>query len=244
MRHIVAVLLAAGLAACTASHQQAGLQTVRLAIHQDPVASLPLRVAQTLGYYAENGLDDGDIGSCRRHEGAPGAARRQRRRCRGIDVGCACRWRSKGLKSAGFSCSILGRPRPCRRALPDGTIRAIRDLKGRDRWCLGSGIRESSDPQLSASRQWPLARRRQHRLDRDVDQLCRRTRAGRSMPRCCLGVRFAVFQKGGRRAAVPRRSPHASRRTAGVRFRGLPSLGLMAGRAGFGAHVETPRRFG
>jgi ABC-type nitrate/sulfonate/bicarbonate transport system substrate-binding protein len=56
MRQLVAALVAAGLAACNGSHQQAGFQTVRLAIHQDPIAFLPVQVTQTLGYYEEAGL--------------------------------------------------------------------------------------------------------------------------------------------------------------------------------------------
>ena len=56
MPRLVAALVAAGLAACNGSHQQTGLQTVRLAIHQDPIAFLPFRIAQTLGYDKESGL--------------------------------------------------------------------------------------------------------------------------------------------------------------------------------------------
>jgi len=47
--------MAGGLVAC-GSPLPAHLRTVRLAIHQDPIALLPVRVAQTLGYYADEGL--------------------------------------------------------------------------------------------------------------------------------------------------------------------------------------------
>jgi NitT/TauT family transport system substrate-binding protein len=56
MRQLIGALLVGGLVACSGSPQPASLRTVRLAIHQDPIAFLPVRVAQTLGYYAEAGL--------------------------------------------------------------------------------------------------------------------------------------------------------------------------------------------
>ena len=40
---------------CHAQHA-AGLRTVRVAIHREPIAFLPLRVAETLGYYQAEGL--------------------------------------------------------------------------------------------------------------------------------------------------------------------------------------------
>lgn len=57
MRQVIAALLASGLMACGGSPPPAGLTPIRLAIHQDPIAFLPVRVAQTLGYYAEDGLE-------------------------------------------------------------------------------------------------------------------------------------------------------------------------------------------
>jgi NitT/TauT family transport system substrate-binding protein len=56
MRQFIAAWLAGAFVACGSSPQPAGLTPVRLAIHQDPIAFLPVRVAQTLGYYAEDGL--------------------------------------------------------------------------------------------------------------------------------------------------------------------------------------------
>jgi len=56
MRRFIAALLVAGLAACGGAPRSASRRTVRLAIFQDPITFLPLRVAQTLGYYAEEGL--------------------------------------------------------------------------------------------------------------------------------------------------------------------------------------------
>ena len=56
MRRFIAAWLAGTLVACSSSPRPAGLTPIRLAIHQAPIAFLPVRVAQTLGYYAEDGL--------------------------------------------------------------------------------------------------------------------------------------------------------------------------------------------
>jgi len=48
--------LGAVLVACHSAPQQGTTRTVRLVIHQDPIAFLPVRVAQTLGYFAEDGV--------------------------------------------------------------------------------------------------------------------------------------------------------------------------------------------
>lgn len=49
------LLCACVLWSCHAQHT-AGLRTVRVAIHREPIAFLPLRVAETLGYYQAEGL--------------------------------------------------------------------------------------------------------------------------------------------------------------------------------------------
>jgi NitT/TauT family transport system substrate-binding protein len=41
---------------CGGAPRSAALRTVRLAVFQDPITFLPVRGAQTLGYYAEEGL--------------------------------------------------------------------------------------------------------------------------------------------------------------------------------------------
>jgi NitT/TauT family transport system substrate-binding protein len=55
MRRLGLLLLPIALLACHGS-DRAGLRTVRIAIHRDPIAFLPVRVAQTLGYYEAEGL--------------------------------------------------------------------------------------------------------------------------------------------------------------------------------------------
>ena len=92
--------------------------TVRLAIHQDPIAFLPMRVAQTLGYYQEDGLAVETSEVVGRHEGASrrcSAAAWMWRppRCR-----MRCNWRSKGVTCAGFFFFIRGRPRRWRSRRP------------------------------------------------------------------------------------------------------------------------------
>jgi NitT/TauT family transport system substrate-binding protein len=55
MRRLGLLLLPIALLACHGS-DRGRLQTVRIAIHRDPIAFLPVRVAQTLGYYEAEGL--------------------------------------------------------------------------------------------------------------------------------------------------------------------------------------------
>src|SRR5689334_15024920 len=55
MRRLLAALSAVGLVACHAAPSQRP-PTVRLAIHQDPIAFLPVRIATRLGFDREEGL--------------------------------------------------------------------------------------------------------------------------------------------------------------------------------------------
>jgi NitT/TauT family transport system substrate-binding protein len=55
-RRGLAALLAGCLAACHRAAPPADLRTVRLAIHQDPIAFLPVHVSERLGHFAEEGL--------------------------------------------------------------------------------------------------------------------------------------------------------------------------------------------
>jgi ABC-type nitrate/sulfonate/bicarbonate transport system substrate-binding protein len=52
MRRLPLLLLAIALLCCHRSQSGATVPNVRIAIHRDPIAFLPVRVAQTLGYYA------------------------------------------------------------------------------------------------------------------------------------------------------------------------------------------------
>jgi sulfonate transport system substrate-binding protein len=56
MRRSVMILFAAGVIGCNGSRLGPHVPTVRMAIHRDPIAFLPVRVAQTLGYYEQEGV--------------------------------------------------------------------------------------------------------------------------------------------------------------------------------------------
>ncbi len=58
MRFVPLILLASALLSCDHRSQQGKVSDkVRLAIHRDPIAFLPLRVAQDLGYYRQEQID-------------------------------------------------------------------------------------------------------------------------------------------------------------------------------------------
>ena len=131
MRHFVVVLLAAGVVACHGSHQQAGLRRVRLAIHQDPIAFLPVRVAQTLGYYEEAGL------AVEMSEVAGGTKAIQALLGGSVDVAAASmpdavQLALEGRDVRGFLL-LYTRPTAALAVAPSlsSTIRTIHDLKGR-----------------------------------------------------------------------------------------------------------------
>ena len=127
-------------------------------------------------------------------QGDPGAARRQRRwqprRWRD-----ACRWPSKGVTCAGFLLSTRGRLQRWLSLLQSNTIRHDPRSEGPDRRCLCSGVRESSNSQLSPGLQRSLARRGQHRFGRHVGQLRGRTRHGRCRRGGLLGSAISVFER-------------------------------------------------
>ena len=56
MRRVPLLLLAITLLSCHGSRPVARVATVRIAIHREPIAFLPVRVAQTLGYFEAEGL--------------------------------------------------------------------------------------------------------------------------------------------------------------------------------------------
>ena len=53
---LIAATLVAGFAACAAAPRSANVRTVRLAVFPDPITFLPVRVAETFGYFAEEDL--------------------------------------------------------------------------------------------------------------------------------------------------------------------------------------------
>ena len=130
MRRLVAALVLTGLVACTGS-QSSGIRTVRLAIHQDPIAFLGVRAAQTLGYCAEEGLaveTPEFVGGTKAIQALLGGS---------VDVASATmsdavQLAIEGRDVRGFLL-FYTRPTAALAIAPSmrGTIRSIRDLKGR-----------------------------------------------------------------------------------------------------------------
>ena len=130
MRQFVAAVLAGGLVACGGAPRPS-LQTVRLAIHQDPIAFLPVRVAQTLGFYAEEGL------ALETSEVVGGAKAIQALLGGSVDVAAASmsdavQLAVEGRDVRGFLL-LYTRPTAALVVAPSqsGSIRTISDLKGR-----------------------------------------------------------------------------------------------------------------
>jgi NitT/TauT family transport system substrate-binding protein len=130
MRQFVAAVLAGGLVAC-GGVPRPGLQAVRLAIHQDPIAVLPVRVAQTLGFCAEEGL------AVETFEVAGGAKAMQALLGGSVDVAVASmsdavQLAVEGRDVRGFLL-LYTRPIAALVVAPSrsGSIRTIGDLKGR-----------------------------------------------------------------------------------------------------------------
>lgn len=131
MRRFIAALLVAGLTACGGTPRSASLRTVRVAIFQDPITFLPLRAAQTLGYYAEEGLvvETSEVrGGAKAGQALVGGS---------VDVAAAAavdavQLAVEGREVRGFLL-LYTRPTAALVVAPSqsGRIRSISDLKGR-----------------------------------------------------------------------------------------------------------------
>ena len=223
MRRLALLLLVAtGLAACHGSRQHAALRKIRLAVHQDPIAFLPVRVAQTLGYDEEAGL------AVETSEVAGGAKAIQALLGGSVDVAAASMSDAvplalEGRDVRGFLV-LYTRPTAVLAVAPSLERYDPHD-PGSQRAHSGShrtGFLEPSDPQLSSGLQWPVARRRQHRLGRDDGQLGGRTRTRHCRRRDPARECDSSIREAPARAVVPRGSPHTGRRAAGVWLRGVP----------------------
>ena len=130
MRPFLVSVLVGALVAC-AGAPRPGLETVRLAIHQDPIAFLPVRAAQTLGYYAAEGL------AVETSEVAGGSKALQALIGGSVDVAAASmsdamQLAIEGRDVRGFLL-LYTRPTAALAVAPSqsGRIRTISDLKGR-----------------------------------------------------------------------------------------------------------------
>ena len=123
--------LVAGVSGCQSAPQHGANRTVRLVIHQDPIAFLPVRVAQTLGYFAEERLTvdvSEAVGGTKAIQALLGGS---------VDVAAASV--SDAIQLAGEGHQVrefllfFTRPTVVLAVAPSmsGTIHSIRDLKGR-----------------------------------------------------------------------------------------------------------------
>jgi sulfonate transport system substrate-binding protein len=131
MRRAPPLLLAIALLSCHGSQSGAGIGRVRMAIHREPIAFLPMRAAQTLGYYQAEGIavDTSEVaGGAKAIEALLGGS---------VDVAAASM--SDALQLAAEGRDVRGflllytRPAAALAVAPGlgRTIRTIGDLKGR-----------------------------------------------------------------------------------------------------------------
>ena len=130
MRRVPLLLLAIALLNCHGSRPGAHVATVRIAIHREPIAFLPVRVAQTLGYFEAEGL------AVELSEVAGGTKAIEALLGGSVDVAAASmsdvvQLAAEGRDVRGFLV-LATRPATALAVAPalSGTIRTIRDLKG------------------------------------------------------------------------------------------------------------------
>jgi NitT/TauT family transport system substrate-binding protein len=130
MRRVPWLLLVTALLSCHGARPGARVATVRIAIHREPIAFLPVRVAQTLGYYDAEGL------AVELSEVAGGTKAIEALLGGSVDVAAASmsdvvQLAAEGRDVRGFLV-LLTRPATALAVAPalSGTIRTIRDLKG------------------------------------------------------------------------------------------------------------------
>lgn len=131
MRHSVLVMVAAGFLGCHGAQSPAGAHIVRIAIHRDPIAFLPMRVAQTLGFYEQEGL------TVELSELAGGTKAIEALLGGSVDVAAGSMSDAVALAAAGRAVRgivlLYTRPTAALAVAPGlvGTIRSVRNLKGR-----------------------------------------------------------------------------------------------------------------
>lgn len=241
MRPFVVVLLAGGLVACHGSQQPSGLRTVRLAIHQDPIAFLPFLIAQTLGYDRENGL------VMATSEVAGGTKAIQALLGGSVDVAAASmpdavQLAVEGRDVRGFLL-LYTRPTAALAVTPSlsSTMRTVRDLKGRTIGVSAPGsashhilnfllVSNGLSPDAVSTVSVGMSASSVAALERgSVDAAV------------LLGSAIAVFER-----RQPRQTFLVDLRTpAGAQVFGsevFPSLGLMAKESWLRANADTARR--
>jgi NitT/TauT family transport system substrate-binding protein len=130
MQRYVIVMLAGVLLGCHGPRSGSGVPTIRIAVHRDPIAFLPVRVAETLGFYRQEGVavELSDVaGGTKAIEALLGGS---------VDVAVGSM--SDVVALAGRGRQIRGffvlytRPTAALAVAPalSGSIRTVRDLKG------------------------------------------------------------------------------------------------------------------
>jgi sulfonate transport system substrate-binding protein len=131
MHRLMWPLLAIALLGCHGSQRGASVHRVRIAIHREPIAFLPVRVAQTLDYFEAEGVavDMSEVaGGTKAIEALLGGS---------VDVAAASMSDAVQLAAEGRDVRsflvLYTRPSAVLAVAPalSGTIRTIRDLKGR-----------------------------------------------------------------------------------------------------------------
>ena len=131
MRRVPLLLLAIALLCCDRSQTVAIIPQVRIAIHRDPIAFLPVRVAQTLGYYEAEGI------AVALSEVAGGSKALEALLGGSVDVAAASMSDAVQIAAEGRDVRaflvLYTRSSTVLAVTPalSGTIRTIRDLKGR-----------------------------------------------------------------------------------------------------------------
>jgi sulfonate transport system substrate-binding protein len=131
MRRSLVVLVATSLVSCHGAQSHADARTVRIAVHRDPIAFLPMHVAQTLGYYQQEGL------SVEISELAGGTKAIEALLGGSVDVAAGSMSDAVALGAEGHPVRgfllLYTRPTAALAVAPGlvGTIRTVRDLKGR-----------------------------------------------------------------------------------------------------------------
>src|SRR5215831_4395041 len=130
MRRAVGVLLAMA-AACCGGPPAAAPRAIRLAIHRDPVVFLPFRVAQSKGYFRDEGI------TVEMNEAAGGAKAIEALLGGSVDVAAGSMSDAVQLAARGRAIRsflvLYTRPSLALAVSPQraAAIRSIRDLKGR-----------------------------------------------------------------------------------------------------------------
>ena len=237
------LLLALALLNCHGSRPGAHVATVRIAIHREPIAFLPVRVAQTLGYFEAEGL------AVELSEVAGGTKAIEALLGGSVDVAAASmsdvvQLAAEGRDVRGFL--VLLHASVHRAGGRAGPERHYSDDPGSERPYgrrLHPGLVDAPVSQLPPGHKWPLAGGCQHCVGRHVGQLCGRARAWhgrRSGPPCQCRDRIRGTAPEQHRSSSILRTLAGARQVFGSET--FPSLSLLAEDRWLRANADTAQR--